>query len=65
MLLGIYPNDMKMYVHIKSCVWELPGLVVRNQYFHSHGVGSVPNEGTEIPQAHGNKKKKKAAHEYL
>ena len=45
---------------------EFPGLVVRNQHFHSHGVGSVPNEGTEIPQApRHSKKKKKAAHEYL
>ena len=53
-------------MHIKSCAWELPGLVVRNRHFHSHGLGSIPSEGTEVPQAPWHsKKKKKAAHEYL
>ena len=32
--------------------WEFPGgLVVRIRHFHCPGPGSIPGEGTEIPQA--------------
>ena len=31
--------------------WEFPGsLVVRIWHFHCHGPGSIPGQGTEIPQ---------------
>ena len=32
--------------------WEFPGgLVVRIWHFHCYGPGSIPGQGTEIPQA--------------
>ena len=41
-----------------SAIREFPGgLVVRILGFHCHGLGSIPSQGTEIPQAawHGQK----------
>ena len=39
---------------------ELPGaLVVKIPDFHCHGLGSIPGQGTEIPQAMWPKEKKK------
>ena len=39
----------------------LGGPVVRTQHFHCQGLGSIPGQGTKIPQASqcGQKKKKK------
>ena len=32
--------------------WEFPGSSVdRTQRFHCHGLGSIPGQGTKIPQA--------------
>ena len=42
--------------------WEFPcGPVVKTRHFHSLGLGSIPGQGTKIPQAarRGQKKKKK------
>ena len=37
---------------IKSVSWEFPGgPVVRTQYFHCCGLGSIPGWETKIPQA--------------
>ena len=47
---------------IKLYLREFPGgLVVRILGFHCHGSGSVPGQGTEIPQAawHDQKKRRK------
>ena len=36
----------------ESCLWGVPGVpVVRTQRSHSQNPGSVPGQGTKIPQA--------------
>ena len=46
---------------LKIVIREFPcGPVVRTRYFHCHGLGSIPGQGTKILQAiqQGQKKKK-------
>ena len=43
---------MSVKMSILKEPWEFPGgLVVRIQHFHCYGPGSIPGQGTEIPQA--------------
>ena len=36
----------------KTPSWKIPGgTVVRTQSFYCHGLGSIPGQGTKIPQA--------------
>ena len=41
--------------------WKFPGgLVVGTLHFHHHGLGSVPSQGTKIPQVLWHSQKKKS-----
>ena len=55
-------SDTNNGTFLKIAFGEFPGgLVVRILGFHCHGLGSIPGQGTEIPQATwcGQKKRKK------
>ena len=38
----------------KKLAWEFPGgPVIRTWYFHCRGLGSIPGQGTKVPQEIG------------
>ena len=46
------PGKPLKYKFKRIIVWEFPGgPVVRTQCFHYCGLGSIPGQGTKIPQA--------------
>ena len=58
----LHLRDQVKRLHEEAPVWGFySDPVVRIRYFHCHAPGSIPGQGTEIPQLmqHGKKKKKK------
>ena len=48
----VYSMKQIFFWNIKNNYWQFSGdLLVRIQHFHYHDLGSVPGQGTEIPQA--------------